>query len=189
MRRLSWSLLLLLSSFALAAPKAKKPPPPPPAPVTAPTEKVSEALGNTVLNAVANATHVQVFRVADSGGLRPDPKKAIASDFVRGVAGNELDAKTLETLRSLLYDDKSYRLNEDVSKCRFVPHLSFQMTSGLDTLEALVSFSCNQVLFVLGKQGGRWLPQGTFDLKPSRKKLLELAKATLPHDAETQNLK
>jgi hypothetical protein len=33
------------------------------------------------------------------------------------------------------------------------------------------------------------VPQGTFDLKPARKKLLELAKATLPHDAQTQNLK
>ena len=63
------------------------------------------------------------------------------------------------------------------------------MQTGVDTMEALVSFSCNQVLFVLGKPGGRWVPQGTFDLKPARKKLLELAKATLPQDPDTQNLK
>lgn len=182
------ALVLLSSSLALAGPKKKGPPPPPP-PVTEPTAKVREALGDTVLASVSGATKVQVFRVSDSGGLRPDPSKAILSDFVRGTPGAELDAKQLEALRSLLYDDKSYRLEADVSKCRFVPHLSFQLQVGLESLEALISFSCNQVLFVVGKQGGRWVPQGTFDLKPSRKKLLELAKATLPQDRETQNLK
>jgi hypothetical protein len=89
----------------------------------------------------------------------------------------------------VLYDEKSYRFDTDVSKCRFAPHLSFQMQVGLETLEGVVSFSCNQVLFALGKQGGRWLPLGTFDVKPARKKLLELARATLPQDRETQALK
>jgi hypothetical protein len=48
---------------------------------------------------------------------------------------------------------------------------------------------CSQVLFMLGKPGGRWLPSGTFDVKPVRAKLLELAKATLDKDAPTQALK
>jgi hypothetical protein len=150
---------------------------------------VSENLSDTALGAIAGATRVQVFKVSDSGGLRPDPAKAIASDFVRGEAGKELDAKQLETLRSVLYDEKSFRFDQDVAKCSFSPHLSFQMQSGIGMLEALVSFKCNQVLFVFGKPGGRWVPQGMFDLKPARKKLVELAKATLPTDAETQNLK
>lgn len=180
--------VMVVSLVAVAAPKKKEPPPPAP-PVTAPTEKVSESLGNKVLDSLANATKVQVFRVSDSGGLRPDPAKAIGSDFVRGVAGSELNAEQLIALRSILYDEKSYRLDADVAKCRFVPFLSFQAQVGLDSLEALVSFSCNQVLFFVGKQGGRWVPQGTFDLKPARKKLLELAKVTLPNDRDTQNLK
>jgi hypothetical protein len=183
-----FAVVVLSSSLALAVPNKKGPPPPPP-PVTEPTAKVSEALGDTVLASVKGATKVQVFRVTDSGGLRPDPAKAIASDFVRGAAGAELDAKQLEALRSVLYDESSYRLDADVSKCRFVPHLSVQMRVGLESLEALISFSCNQVLFVVGKQGGRWVPQGTFDVKPARKKLLELAKTTLPQDRDTQNLK
>jgi hypothetical protein len=181
--------VLALSAFAAPKGKKKPPPPPPPPLITEPTSKVTEALGDTVLGSVAGATKVQVFRVSDSGGLRPDPAKAIASDFVRGDAGKELDAKNLETLRALLYDDKSYRFDQDVSKCRFLPHFSFQMQTGIGTMEALVSFSCNQVLFILGKPGGRWVPQGTFDLKPARKKLIELAKATFPTDAATQNLK
>jgi hypothetical protein len=191
MKRLALLAISCIAFVAVAAPKTpkKKGPPPPPPPVTEPMPKVSEALGDTVLNGIANATKVQVFRVADSGGLRPDPAKAILSDFVRGNPGNELDAKSLEALRSALYDEKSYRFEADVAKCRFVPHLSFQMQVGLDTLEAVVSFSCNEVLFALGKQGGRWVPQGTFDMKPARKKLLELAKATLPQDKETQALK
>lgn len=187
-RSLLVCVLLALPVFGAPSKKKKGPPPPPP-PVTAPMPKVTEALGDTVLSSMANATKVQVFRVSDSGGLRPDPAKAIASEFVRGDAGKELDARQLEQLKSVLYDDKSFRFEQDVSKCRFVPHLSFQMQSGIGTLEALVSFSCNQVLFVLGKPGGRWLPQGTFDLRPARAKLIELAKVTLPQDRDTQNLK
>lgn len=188
----SWLLCLLLAMPALGAPsskKKKKVPPPPPAPVTEPMPKVSDALGHNVLASLLGATRVQVFRVSDSGGLRPDPARAIASDFIRGDAGEELDGPSLQALRSLLYDDKSFRFEQDVSKCRFMPHLSFQMQSGIGTMEALISFSCDQVLFVLGKPGGRWVPQGTFDLKPARKKMLELAKAALPQDAETQKLK
>lgn len=187
-RLLVMCALLALPVFG-APQKKKKVPPPLPPPVTAPMPKVTDALGDTVLSSIMNATKMQVFRVSDSGGLRPDPAKAIASEFVRGDAGKELDVKQLELLRSLLYDEQSFRFEQDVSKCRFLPHLSFQMQSGIGTLEALVSFSCNQVLFVLGKPGGRWLPQGTFDLKPVRAKLLELAKATLPQDRDTQNLK
>ena len=190
-RRLLVMCVLLAWPTLGAAPKQKQvpPPPAPPPPVTAPMPKVSEALGDTVLSSLGNATRMQVFRVSDSGGLRPDPAKAIADEFVRGAAGKELDAPQLAALRSVLYDEKSFRFEQDVSKCRFVPHLSLQMQSGIGTLEALVSFSCNQVLFVLGKPGGRWLPQGTFDLKPVRAKLVELAKATLPQDRDTQNLK
>lgn len=185
----AWFLCVLLALPALGAPKKKKGPPPPPAVLTAPTPRVADALGSSVVGALAGATRAQVFKVSDSGGLRPDPARAIAAEFVRGEPGKELDSKMLEALKSLLYDDKSFRFRQDVSKCRFTPHLTFQMQSGIGTLEALVSFSCNQVLFVQGKPGGRWLPQGTFDVRPARKKLLELARATLPHDAQTQNLK
>ncbi len=188
-RQASW-LCMVLASVSLGAPPVKKKgPPPPPAPVTEPTPKMREALGPTVLGGLVNATKVQAFRVTDAGGLRPDPAKAIASDFVRGAAGLELDAPALEALRSVLYDEHSYRLGQDVAGCRFVPHLSFQFRAGLDTLEALVSFSCNQVLFVLGKPGGRWVPQGTFDVKPARKQLLALARQALPQDRDIQQLK
>ena len=187
--RRSLLVLVLLALPGFAAPKKKKGPPPPPPPVTAPMPKVTEALGDSVLSSLAKASRVQAFRVGDSGGLRPDPARGIASEFVRGDPGKELDAKQLEQLKSVLYDDKSFRFEQDVSKCRFAPHLSFQMQSGIGTLEALVSFSCNQVLFVLGKPGGRWLPQGTFDSRPARAKLVALAKATLPQDRDTQNLK
>src|SRR5690348_15822197 len=96
-----WFLVALLALPAFAAGKKKKGPPPPPPPITEPTAKVSENLSDTVLGSIAGATKVQVFKVSDSGGLRPDPAKAIASDFVRGEAGKELDAKQLETLRSV----------------------------------------------------------------------------------------
>lgn len=187
--RSSWLLIVLLPVLAVAAPKKKKQaPPPPPPPVTAPTPGVTENLSDAVLSVLRDATKVQAFRAADSGGLRPDPAKAIGSDFVRGEAGNELSPADLEALRGVLYDEKSYRFTQDVARCRFAPHLSFRAEAGHDTLEVLVSFSCNQVLFFFGKPGGRWVPKGTFDVKPARAKLLSLAKQVLPQDRATQQL-
>jgi hypothetical protein len=189
------ALLLLLASVpAAAAPKknAKKAPPAPPPVPTAPMPQVKENLGDSVQQLLVGSTRVLVWRVSDTGGLRPDPAKAIGSDFQREAAGKELSADEVKTLKGLLYDDKSYRFSQDVARCNFVPHLSFQVQgpdASVSTLDALVSFKCDQLLFFIGKPGGRWLPGGTFDVKPMHKKLVELAKVALPTDAATQNLK
>jgi len=154
--------------------------------------QVKENLSDSVQQLLAGSARVQVWKVSDTGGLRPDPAKAIGSDFQRDVAGKELSADEVKALKGLLYDDKSYRFAQDVSRCNFVPHLSFQVLgadASVSTLEALVSFKCDQLLFFIGKPGGRWLPGGTFDVKPMHKKLVELARAALPTDAATQNLK
>ncbi|MEW5738011.1 MAG: hypothetical protein AB1938_03740 [Myxococcota bacterium] len=187
--------LALVACVALAAPKksAKKkgPPPPPPVP-TEPMPKVKENLSDAVQELLAGSQKVTVWRVSDTGGLRPDPSRAIGTDFQREVAGKELTGEELKALKGLLYSDKSYRFSADVSKCNFVPHLSFQVQgadASVSTLEALVSFKCDQLFFFIGKPGGRWLPGGTFDVKPLHKKLVEVAKASLPTDAATQNLK
>jgi hypothetical protein len=192
-RRTSVLLLwpLVLAGAALGAPAKKKAPAPPAPPplLTAPTPKVQEALSDKALTVLDAAERAQAYEARDSGGLRPDPARAIASDFVRGEAGAELDPKQLARLKSLLYDERSYRLEQDVSRCRFVPQVSFQLQAGLDTLETLVSFSCNQVLFITGKPGGRWIPLGTFDVKPARKALLALAQATLPKSEALKRLR
>lgn len=194
MKRLSL-LLVVVACTALAAPKKNKkpkaPPPPPPVP-TAPMPKVKENLSDAVQELLAGSAKVVVWRVTDTGGLRPDPARAIGTDFQREAAGKELTGEELKALKGLLYDDKSYRFAQDVSKCNFVPHLSFQVQGpdgSVGTLEALVSFKCDQLFFFIGKPGGRWLPGGTFDVKPLHKKLVDVAKATLPTDAATQNLK
>lgn len=194
MKRLTWvaALVLAFSVSAAAAPKKKKKPTPPPPPPTAPMPKVKENVSDAVQELLAASDRVQVWRVTDTGGLRPDPKRAIGSDFQREQAGKELTADEVKALKGLLYDDKSYRFGQDVSRCGFVPHLSFHVEgadANVSTLEALVSFKCNQLLFFIGKPGGRWLPSGTFDIKPVRKKLIDVAQAALPTDAETQNLK
>ena len=151
--------------------------------------KVEENVSEKVLAVWANATKVQAWRVISSGGLRPDPTKAIGTEWTREVAGQELGPKELATLRGILYDEKSYRFEQDVSKCNFVPDVSFQAQAGVDTVEGVLSFKCSQVVFMLGKPGGRWLPSGSFDVKPGRAKLLELSKAMLENDVPTRNLK
>ncbi|MEW6431278.1 MAG: hypothetical protein AB1730_07185 [Myxococcota bacterium] len=194
MKRLTWvaALVLAVSVSATAATRKKKKPAPPPPPPVAPMPKVKEHLSDAVQQLLAASDKVQVWRVSDTGGLRPDPTRAIGSDFQREQAGKELSADEVKALKGLLYDDKSYRFEQDVSRCGFVPHLSFHVEgadANVSTLEALVSFKCNQVLFFIGKPGGRWLPGGTFDIKPVRQKLIAVAQAALPADAETQKLK
>jgi len=184
-------VVLLVAMSVVAAPrkrkkKAKPPPPPPP---TMPQPKVAEEVSERVLTVLESPEHVQAFRVGSSGGLRPHPSKAIGTDFVREQAGAELSAAQLTELKGVLFADKSYRFKANVARCEFVPQVSFQLIQGTDTVEALVSFSCNQVLFFLGKPGNRWLPAGTFDVKPARKKLVALAKETMPGDAPTQSLR
>ena len=139
--------------------------------------KVEENLSEKVLEVWAKATKVQAWRVMSTGGVRPDPTKAIGSEWTREAAGKEFSAVELATLRGVLYDEKMYRFDQDVAKCNFTPDVSFQALSGVDTVEGVVSFKCSQVVFMLGKPGGRWLPSGSFDVKPARAKLLELAKA------------
>lgn len=185
------AMVVLTASVAFGGPKKKPkaPPPPPPPPPTSPMPKVQENLSEKVLEVWAQATKVQAWRVASTGGVRPDPAKAIGSDWVRETSGKELAAADLATLRGVLYDDKTYRFEQDVSRCNFTPDVSFQALSGVDTVEGVISFKCNQVVFMLGKPGGRWLPSGSFDVKPGRVKLLELAKALLDKDPVTQSLK
>ncbi len=193
------AMAMLFTGLAAAAgpskkkpkPSLSKPPPPPlPPPVpTAPMPRVQSEVGERVTGVLLQATRVQTWRVASTGGLQPDKARAIGTDFQREVAGKELGSTDLATLRGLLFDEKSYRFEQDVSKCDFTPNLSFQLQNGLDTVEALVSFKCAQVLYFIGKPGGRWLPGGTFDVKPARAKLLELAKVTMPQDPPTQALK
>jgi hypothetical protein len=191
MKRLALLGTLLLAVAAAASPKTKTKPAPSPPP-TAPMPKVKEHLSDAVLDLLASSTKVQVWRVTDTGGLRPDPSRAIGSDFQREQAGKELAADEVKALKGLLYDDTSYRFDRDVSRCDFVPHLSFRVEgaeASVSTLDVLVSFKCDQLLFFIGKPGGRWLPGGTFDVKPARNKLIALAQAALPQDPATQNLK
>lgn len=151
--------------------------------------KLQEHFAEKVLATLTGATRVRPARVSSSGGLRPDPATAIGSDFTRVLAGADLGAEQLKALRGVLYDEKSYRFEADVARCNFSPDASFRFEQGLDVVEVLISFSCSQALFYVGKPGGRWLPSGTFDVRPARAKLLALVKAALSEDPVTQKRK
>jgi hypothetical protein len=186
-------LLLCLLAFSAAAagkkPKTKAPPPPPPA-LTAPSEKLGEAMGGKVAEMLVAATKFEIARTSYSQGIRPAADKAIGSDFQRESAWKELAKGDVEKLHAIVYDEKAFRLGANVSGCNFVPDVVFQLTSSsLDTQQMLVSFKCTQVLFFTVKTGGRAIPGMALDFKPSRKKMLELVKALLPQDSALQGLK
>lgn len=178
--------LLAVTAFAGGKKKAK-PPPPPPAPLTAPSAKLSDAMGGKVAELMVAATKIEVARTSYTQGIRPDPAKAIGSDFQREGAWKELTPKDVEALRQIVYSDKSFNLKANVAGCSFEPSVVFQLTAGgLDTQHMLLSFKCNQVLFFTVKPGGRAVPGVALDVKPARKKLLELVKALLPQDSALQ---
>ena len=181
---------LLVFSAEAAGKKPKKPPPPPPAALTAPSEKLADAMGGKVGQLLVAATKFEIARTSYTQGIRPAADKAIGSDFQRETAWKELAKADIEKLHALVYDEKSFRLGADVSACNFVPDVAFQLTSSsLDTQQLLVSFKCNQVLFFTVKTGGRAVPGMALDLKPSRKKMLELVQGLLPQDSALRGLK
>lgn len=181
---------LLVFSAEAAGKRAKKAPPPPPPVLTAPSEKLADAMGSKAAEMLAAATKFEIARTSYTQGIRPAPDKAIGSDFQRESAWKELPKAEVEKFKAIFYDEKSFRLAANVSGCNFVPDVVFQLTSAsLDTQQLLLSFKCNQVLFFTVKTGGRAVPGMALDLKPGRKKLLELVKALLPQDAQLRELK
>ncbi len=181
--------LFAFSSFA-AGKKTKKAPPPPPPVLTAPSEKLAEAMGGKVAEMVVAATKVEVARTSYTRGIRPAADKAIGSDFQRESPWKELTKANVEALRAVVYDERAFRIEASVAGCDFVPDVVFQLTSnGLDAQHMLVSFRCNQVLFFTVKTGGRAVPGTALDVKPGRKKLLPLVQALLPQDAAIAGLK
>ena len=194
MRRLL-ILVLCFSSVAFAGkkkvPPAKTAPAAPAAPVPElkePTEKVTEAFGDKVVTLLKGMESATAWRVSDPG-QRPDPSKAIGSDFQREAKGKDLSADHLKRLRQVLYDEKSFRLTTVESNCNFSPDIAFDGQAGIDSLQILVSFKCNTLMFFTGKPGGRSVPGAAVDFKPSHKQLLTLAKELLPQDSPTQLLK
>lgn len=189
MKRLS-VLGCLVALAAVGAPKKATPPPAAPPALKAPSEKLAEALGGKVAEQLTKAAKIEIARTSYVQGIRPKPEVAIGSDFQRDGAWDPLDSQDVEKLRALLYDEKTFRLSADVTGCNFTPDVAFQMiNTGLDTLQMLVSFKCNQVLFFTVKNGGRTVPGLALDFKPARKPLLALVKAVLREDAAVQGIK
>jgi hypothetical protein len=172
------------------APKAPPPPPPPPPVLKAPSEKLAEAMGGKVAEQLTHASKVEIARTSYVQGIRPKPELAIGSDFQREGAWQPLEGQEIEKLRAFLYDEKSFNLAADVTKCNFTPDIVFQFTNeSIDTLQVLVSFKCNQVLFFAVRSGGRTIPGLALDFKPGRKALLPVVKELLRQDAVIQGLK
>ena len=187
-----YASVLILAAFAAAgAGKApKKPPPGPPPPLTAPSAKLADAMGGKVDEQLRGASRFEIARTSYAQGIRPKPQWAIGSDFQREADWQQLEAEQISKLRALVYEEKSFRLGADVTGCDFKPDVAFQMSnSGIDSLQMLVSFKCNQVLFFSVKNGGRTVPGVALDFKPSRKMMLALVKSVLREDATVQALR
>jgi hypothetical protein len=166
------------------APAAAAPPPE----LKEPQDKVTEAFGDKVVALLKGMETATAWRVSDPG-QRPDPAKAIGSDFQREAKGKDLSADDLKRLRQVLYDEKSFRLTTVQNNCNFSPDIAFDGQAGIDSLQILVSFKCNTMMFFTTKPGGRSVPGTSVDFKPSHKQLLTLAKELLPQDSPTQSLK
>jgi hypothetical protein len=181
------AIALLALSITTAAPKKKAPPPLPPVP-TAPSEKLAEAMGTKPVAVLESATQFTVYRVNAAPGVRPAPELAVGQDFERAGAGAALTAEQLKKLRAIMYDEKSFKLDQ-APKCNFVPDAAIIAQSGVEAVEVLLSFKCDALMFFATKPGGRSIPGSLLHFKPSRKDILALVKEALPNEAAIRGLK
>lgn len=186
-------LLALVVSMELLGAKKKAPPPPKPPPplLTEPTAKVGEAIGEKTSGMLTASSKVMLYKVGGLPGVRPNPTLAVGVDFERQGPGRELTEGELKRLKSLLYDDKSFKLDKPPPCGDFKPELAFLGSSDADTgtLEMLVSFKCGGVMFFTAKTAGRSLPGAQLDFKPARKALLTMVKELMPQEPAVQSLK
>lgn len=181
-------MALLALSITTAAPKKKKAPPPPPPAPTAPSEKLADAMGSKPVAVFESATQFTVYRVNGAPGVRPAPELAVGQDFERAGTGATLTAEQLKKLRAIMYDEKSFKLDQ-VPKCNFEPDAAIIAQSGVDAVEVLLSFKCDALMFFATKPGGRSIPGSMLHFKPARKDMLALVKEVLPNEAAIRGLK
>lgn len=182
------AMVLVALSLMGAAPKKKKAPPAPPPAPTAPSEQLAEAMGTKPVAVLESGTTFTAFRVKGAPGVRPAPALAVGQDFERVGTGTALNAEQLKKLRGILYDEKSFKLDQ-VPKCEFSPDAAIIAQSGVDAVEVLMSFKCDALMFFATKPGGRSIPGAMLHFKPARKALLALVKETLPNETAIQALK
>ncbi len=180
------AIIFFALSVTNAAPKKKGVPPPPPP--TVPSEALAEAMGGKPVEVLASATQFTAVRINAAPGVRPAPELAVGQDFERAGAGSVLTSEQVKTLRAVLYDEKSFKLNQ-VPKCEFVPDAAVIAQSGVDAVEVLLSFKCDALMFFATKPGGRSIPGAMLVFKPARKPLLAWVKEVLPNDAVIRGLK
>jgi len=65
---------------------------------------VTEAFGDKVVTLLAGMETATAWRVSDPG-QRPDPTRAIGSDFQREAKGKRAHRRRPEEVRQLLYDE------------------------------------------------------------------------------------
>ena len=112
-----------------------------------PGEKAAD--GKRIAQVIARAERVDVFSL--QGAFKPSSETG--SDFVAGyhwtARGASLDARSAFELIDLLFDKNSY-LFGIVKKCPFIPEYGLRFHRGTESIDVLLSFSCQRLAFVQG---------------------------------------
>jgi hypothetical protein len=132
---------------------------------------------------VRTATRVEVFRVAS------EPRELPLGDHVQHYpvlfTGKEQDRAFAARLSAILLGDGVTQMRKE---CGLEPSVAFRLWKGEDSVEVLVSFSCNLLWpHMVGAIAQDQVAEYQ-DFDSARAELVALVKEALPDDSEIQSL-
>lgn len=139
--------------------------------------------------ALAKPTHVEAYRV---GKLDDHPGYGGKVDGFAAVRTGHVDAATAGRVSEAATDPEGYR--DATRPCEFVPSIAYRFYRrldagrGQDSVDVLVSFDCDEVMFVSRDPRQHEVFRRLIAADPGRGRWISLARDTFPLDLDLQSL-
>lgn len=150
---------------------------------------VSESLGVLTVKVLGEASRVETFRVGAAVRPRRDgkmPPPAAVDQWLIVAAGKPQGAVFAGRLRALLLDARMY---PDVrGRCLLEPGVAFRLWSGLQSVDVILCFHCDDALIVTHDAQGKEVHRVFTSFGALRRPLLALAKEAFPADPQINRL-
>jgi hypothetical protein len=147
----------------------------------------ADLLGPDIARIIANAQHVELFRVA----LPQDDRTTDLSRYNVVSAGRALTADEIQRMRHLLlHDPGSYLPDSLVQTCPALPELMLEARHEssphtFETVRIVISLECATARFILNADPGR--TRGLFYYEPAKQDLRGLLTAVLARTPSSPN--
>ena len=111
---------------------------------------IKDILGKERAARIAKAKQITVYRikefVTDAASQKKDEKKYFADYEV--LSSSNMNKKKSKELKRSLLDASNYFDPEIINKCTFTATIGLEIITKKETIHALVSYPCRQILFI-----------------------------------------